>query len=195
MKKSSFGNKLLLQVLSVTILAFGLTMFFVSKYSYETAQNDAELYIKEVANKHALEVQQDINTSLTVTRMLSSKFEEALENNARLNKTETIEFFKSVLDYNPQIVGIWVKIKNRGQFFDTVPENSNIEGYDKTGQFNPYVVKSNGTHKVQVGSIYSEETEWIGGPKRTGKDYVTKPYLYPVDGVSTYDYYWYTNVL
>ncbi|PPK61568.1 methyl-accepting chemotaxis sensory transducer with Cache sensor [Malaciobacter marinus] len=183
MKKSSFGNKLLLQVLSVTILAFGLTMFFVSKYSYETAQNDAELYIKEVANKHALEVQQDINRSLTVTRMLSSKFEEALENNARLNKTETIEFFKSVLDYNPQIVGIWVKIKNRGQFFDTVPENSNIEGYDKTGQFNPYVVKSNGTHKVQVGSIYSEETEWIGGPKRTGKDYVTKPYLFPVNGV------------
>ncbi|AXH09650.1 Cache sensor-containing MCP-domain signal transduction protein [Malaciobacter halophilus] len=182
-KSSSFGNKLLLQVLSVTILAFGLTMFFVSKYSYETAQDDAEQYVVEVASKYALEVQQDITNSLTVTRMLASKFEQALQNEVRLHKKETIEFFKSILDHNPQILGIWFKIKNKGQFFDTVPENSDIEGYDKTGQFNPFVVRSEGSYKIQTGSVYSEQTEWIGGPKRTGKDYITKPYLYPVNGV------------
>ncbi|PHO14218.1 chemotaxis protein [Malaciobacter marinus] len=182
-KSSSFGNKLLLQVLSVTILTFGLTMFFVSKYSYETAQDDAEQYVVEVASKYALEVQQNITNSLTVTRMLSSKFEQALENDVSLHKKETIEFFKSILKHNPEIIGVWFKIKNKGQFFDTVPENSNIEGHDKTGQFNPYVVRGDGTYKIQTGSVYNEQTEWIGGPKRTGKDYITKPYLYPVNGV------------
>lgn len=115
-KSSSFGNKLLLQVLSVTILAFGLTMFFVSKYSYETAQDDAEQYVVEVASKYALEVQQDITNSLTVTRMLASKFEQALQNEVRLHKKETIEFFKSILDHNPQILGIWFKIKIKVNF-------------------------------------------------------------------------------
>lgn len=115
-KSSSFGNKLLLQVLSVTILTFGLTMFFVSKYSYETAQDDAEQYVVEVASKYALEVQQNITNSLTVTRMLSSKFEQALENDVSLHKKETIEFFKSILKHNPEIIGVWFKIKIKVNF-------------------------------------------------------------------------------
>jgi methyl-accepting chemotaxis protein len=41
-KKMSFGNKLLLSILGTTLVVFSLTIFFVTKFSYETAQKDVE---------------------------------------------------------------------------------------------------------------------------------------------------------
>ena len=183
MKKSSFGNKLLLQVLGVTIFIFGITMFFVTKYSYDTAQDDARKYVSEMAGKYAAQIQNRINQSVVVSRVLASKFEEALNSNVKLNEEETINFFKSILKDNKQIVGVWFKNKPKELFYKENNDLKGKNGYDKTGQFNPYVVNSNGNFIVQSGSVYNEELEWIGGPMKAGKDYVTAPYLFPVDGV------------
>jgi methyl-accepting chemotaxis protein len=182
-KESNFGNKLLFQVLSVTVLIFGLTMFFVTKYSYDTAQNDAKAYVNEMAGKYAAQIQNAMNQSIVVSRALSSKFEEALNSDVKLDEKEVINYFKSILQDNKDIVGVWFKNKPKELFFKENNNSKEQNGYDKTGQFNPYVIRSNGDLIVQAGSPYSEEVEWISGPMNAGKDYITKPYLFPVDGV------------
>lgn len=53
MKSSSFGNKLLFRILGVTIIVFAITAFFISKYSYETAEQGAKTYLNEMANNYA----------------------------------------------------------------------------------------------------------------------------------------------
>ncbi|WP_072680259.1 methyl-accepting chemotaxis protein [Arcobacter sp. LA11] len=182
-KESSFGNKLLFQVLSVTIFIFGLTMFFVTKYSYDTAETDAESYVSEMAGKYAAQIQNNMSQSIVLSRAMASKFEEAINNDAPLNEKEVINYFKSILKDNKGVIGVWFKNKPKELFFKENIDSKGKNGYDKTGQFNPYVVSSNGNYVVQSGSPYSEELEWIAGPMKAGKDYVTKPYLYPVDGV------------
>ena len=182
-KKNSFGNKLLMQVLGVVILSLGITIFFVSKYSYETAQDDAQKYIQQLAGKYAADLENNLNQSLVVSKTLGSKFEESLNTGVKMNEKETIAYFKSLLKYNKEVIGIWFKNKPADLLFDVKPEQAGKGAYDKTGQFNPYVVRSKGSIIVQSGSTYSEDLEWIAGPMNSRKDYITKPYLYPVDGV------------
>ena len=98
--KSSFGNKLLFQVLGTTILIFGLTIFFVTKYSYETAQSDAKSYIQELASKYATQIQADVDESITISRLLAAKYEAALTTGYPLNEDEVINYASSILNNN-----------------------------------------------------------------------------------------------
>ncbi len=164
-------------------MVFGLTMFLVSKFSYESAQDAVELFIQESTGKYSAKIEATLNHSITVSKMMSSKFESALVNHIKLDEQETIHYFKSILEDNKGIVGIWFKNKPKELFFKENNGSKGKNGYDKTGQFNPYVVRSNGALKVDSGSPYSNELEWIAGPREAGKEYITKPYLYPVDGV------------
>jgi len=181
-KKSSFGNKLLLQVLSVTILALGLTIFFVTKYSYSTAESDAKSYISESAGKYSTQIQNNINQSITISRLLSSRFEVSLNRENKLNAKEVIAHFKTILDDNKNIVGVWVNAKETETFFKKDSKGLSTNGYDESGQFTPYVARSKDGYVVDT-IPYDEKNEWIGGPKKAEKDYITKPYFYPIDGV------------
>ena len=182
-KKSSFGNKLLLQVLGVTILIFGLTMFFVTKFSYETSEEDAKSYLIESAGKYAAHIQSEVNQSITISKLLASKYESAIETNYPLNENEVTQYAKSILNENPFIVGIWFKIKEKELFFKANMEKAGSGSYDKTGQFNPYIAKSGTQITIAPGSAYNEELEWVKGPMQSKKTYITLPYLYPVNGV------------
>ena len=182
-KKSSFGKKLLLQVLGATVLVFSITMYFVSSYSYKTSQEDAKRYIQELSSKHAENIKGQIEQSIVVTQGLSSKFEQAIAHNTRMKEQETIKFFESILEQHNNILGVWFKVKEKGSFFNTIPEGTKKAGYDKAGQFNPYVVRSKGSFILETGSVYKDDLEWIKGPREAGKTFITKPYKYPVDGV------------
>jgi len=182
-KKSSFGNKLLLQVLSSAVIVFSLTMFFVTKYSYETAEEDATIYLKELGAKHSKSIQYEVNESITISRLLASRFETALQTKTQMNEDELVSFSKAILNNNSFIVGVWFKIKEKELFFKKNMASAGKGRYDKTGQFNPYIAKSNSKIIINPGSIYSEDLEWVKGPKNSGTTYITKPYMYPVDGV------------
>ena len=183
MKKSSFGNKLLLQVLSSAVIVFSITMFFVTKYSYETSQDAAERYLKELASKHSKTIEANLNESIVISKLLASQFESSLTNDYPMDEDTLISYSKSILDNNNFIVGIWFKVKEKELFFKKNMESAGKGQYDKTGQFNPYIARSNSQIVINPGSIYDENLEWVKGPMQTGKTYITKPYLYPVDGV------------
>ena len=183
MKKSSFGNKLLLQVLSAAVIVFSITMFFVTKYSYETAQSDATLYLKELATKHSKAIEAEMNEAITISRLLASKFKTALENNSPMKEEDLISFSEAILNNNDFIVGVWFKNKEKEQFFKENMESAGTGNYDKIGQFNPYITKVDGKITTNPASVYNEDLEWIKGPKESGTTYITKPYMYPINGV------------
>ena len=180
--KLGFGNKLLLQVLTTMIIVFGIAMFLVIQYSYDNAQKEAQAYLKEAAYKEASIIKGKIEPTILLSKLMVKKFEGALKTGITLDQKEVIESFSEILKNNELIVGTWFKIKEKGLFFPVNMEMAGKEGYDKAGQFNPYIVKSGSDIKVTAGAVYSENDEWIKGPKEAGKTYITKPYLYPVDG-------------
>lgn len=179
---SSYGKKLLRNILTTTIVGFTVTMFFVVNYSYQSSQEDAVKYAQQLAGKYSAQIQNDINQAIVVARTLTSKFELAAVYKLQLDKHESIAYMESILKHNKNIVGVWWTFKNPDQVFPIDLNGSDKNAYDKDGQFHPYVVRVNGGFKYQPGSPYNEKDGWIGGPKKAGKPYITKPYIYPVDG-------------
>jgi len=185
MKKSSFGNKLLIQVLSSAVVVFSITMFFVTEYSYKSSQDDGQRFIKEVAQKHSTTIQSEINQAITITSLLADQFEGSIEKDAPLHEENLISFATSVLNNNDFIVGVWFQIKEKELFFKANMQKAGSGNYDITGQFNPYIVKSNSKIVVSPGAVYDDELEWVKGTKTNKGPFITKPYIYPLDGVDT----------
>ena len=182
-KKSSFGNKLLLQVLGTIVLVFGITIFFVSKYSSEASEAEAKAYIEELSGKYAYQIKAEVDESIAVAKMMSFKYLNALKINHPLKEEEVLAFLNDILKDHPFIVGYWFKIKEKELFFEAGSPDDSKKWYDKTGQFNPYVTKVGSKIVVAQGSPYSMDKEWVKGPYESKNTYITKPYLYPVDGV------------
>ena len=178
----SFGNKLLAKVLSATILTLAITTFFVSKYSHENTKNDSEIYIAEVASKYAYEIKNDINQSLTVVRLLASKFEVSLNRNKKIDSAELIEYFQKILKQNKSIVGMSLNLKNPEVLFEIDLNATESNAYDKSGKFRPYIARVKSGYVVEV-IPYNENDEWVSGPRKAEKTYITKPYLFAIDGV------------
>ncbi|WP_419771139.1 MAG: methyl-accepting chemotaxis protein [Candidatus Marinarcus sp.] len=181
-KYKSFGNKLLVYILGTTFITFSLTIFFVTKFSYETAQTDVQHLIQEASGKYSAEIQSRVNQTIVIAKAMALKFEESLNTGAKLDEKETLAYIKSLLKYNDDISGFWFKIKEKELLFKENLDSKSQNGYDKSGQFNPYIIKSKGSIKIQTGALYNEEDDWVGGPKKAGKTYITEPYLYDVDG-------------
>ncbi|WP_417325008.1 methyl-accepting chemotaxis protein [Halarcobacter sp.] len=183
-KKGSFGNKLLLQVLGTTILVFAITIFFIAKYSYETAQSSAKEYVKEMSSNFAGKVEGEVNLSVKIVQALRSKFQEAINHDKKLHEKETIAMLSSILSENEQLLGIWWGMKDKTILFN--PKQEGVEApeswYTKDGEFSPYVTRAKGKVVLQQSADYNEENGWIKGPKEAGKLFITKPYLYPIDG-------------
>ncbi len=182
-KKSSFGNKLLFQVLGTITVVFGITIFFVTKFSSETSQNDAKAYIKELSAKNAATIQEKVNESITISKIMAFKYTNALKSGHPLKEEEVLAFMTDILNDNAFIVGFWFKIKEKEQFFKAGDPQDSRKWYDKTGQFNPYVAKAGSKITIAPGSSYSLDLEWVKGPYEKKDVYITKPYMYPVDGV------------
>ncbi|NVJ52518.1 MAG: hypothetical protein HWD90_02395, partial [Campylobacteraceae bacterium] len=183
-EKGSFGNKLLVKVLGTTILVFIVTIFFISKYSYETAQNGAESYLKEMASNYASQVKGDIDRSLSIVKTLRSKFQEAINHNNKLGEKETIAMLKSVLKDNDELLGLWWSLKDPGLLYDVKSQSEGLpeSWYSKNGEFSPYVTRGKEGIIIQTGSDYNEENGWIKGPKEANKEFITKPYVFPIAG-------------
>ena len=182
-KKSNFGNKLLLQVLGTVILVFGITIFFVTKYSFETSEDDAKLYINELSSKYANSIKAEVDESIAISKMMAFKYSNALKSGHPLKEEEVISFMSDILNDNSFIVGFWFKIKGKELFFKAGDPKDSRKWYDKTGQFNPYVARAGSEITINPGSPYSLDLEWVKGPYERKGTYITKPYMYPINGV------------
>ena len=101
MKKLNFGTKLLLILVSITVISLGLMIYVVSSYSYSNSRSDAQNYINELAKKNALEIKSTLDKAIVISGSLASKYKSALEHNEKVSKEGTITYFKSVLTENP----------------------------------------------------------------------------------------------
>lgn len=186
-KNNSFGNKLLIRILGATTIVFIITIFFISKYSYETAESGAETYVKEMASNYASQIKGDIDLSISIVKTLKSEFQEAINHNKKLDEKETIAMLKSVLRDNDQLLGLWWSLKNPSLLYDLKSNENNLPDnwYAKSGEFSPYVTRGKDGIIVQKGSDYNEENSWIKGPKEAGKEFITKPYVFSIAGIET----------
>ncbi|HBT67884.1 MAG TPA: chemotaxis protein, partial [Agrobacterium sp.] len=91
--------------------------------------------------------------------------------------------FKRLLQDSPFAVGISTGWEPNA-FDGRDKEFANAPGHDATGRFVPYYARKDG--KVIEEALVDYETPGAGDyylvPRRTGKDLMTEPYVYPING-------------
>ncbi|MCK6625313.1 MAG: GAF domain-containing protein [Anaerolineae bacterium] len=151
-----------------------------------TAVEIAENRALAVAETQANVVQTKIETALTTARTLAqvlaaSKTEEG---HLRFNRAEVNAALRQVLVDNPEFLAIYT-IWEPNTFDGEDTEHIGQTGHDQTGRFIPYWSR-NRQGKIQLEPSVAYEVEGAGDyyqcPKRTNKECIINPYLYPVQG-------------
>jgi methyl-accepting chemotaxis protein len=177
----SFSKKLLFSILSVLVVSSSITTYLISSKAFTGSKKISEQYIKELAFSNALEVKADIEKSVVLVKTFTSTLETTLKTDQGFRKDTMIELMTSVLEKNPYIVGVWLYLEPN-VFFENNKEFAGRYAHDETGRFSPYVMKNNGEINLVWQYPVLRDNVWITTPEQTGKEYITEPYKFEVDG-------------
>ncbi|QKF76988.1 Cache sensor-containing MCP-domain signal transduction protein [Arcobacter defluvii] len=183
MNKLNFGTKLLLILVSTSIVSLSLMIYIVSSYSYENSRNDAQHYINELAKKNALDIRNTLDKAIVISNTISNKYESAIEHHEKLSKEGTIKYFKSLLEQNKFILGVWFTFEDGTLVYEKNDGTDKENYYTKKGAFQPYVVRnSDGSFNIEPSSDFNINSEWINLPYKNKQVSITQPYDYDING-------------
>ena len=177
----SFSKKLLFSILSVLIVSSSITTYLISSKAFTGSEKISEQYIKELAFSNALEVKADIEKSVVLVKTFTSTLETTLKTDQGFRKDTMVELMTSILEKNPYIVGVWLYLEPN-VFFEDNKDFAGRYAHDDTGRFSPYVMKNNGEINLVWQYPVLRDNVWITTPEQTGKEYITEPYKFEVDG-------------
>jgi len=177
----SFSKKLLFSILSVLIISSSIATYLISSKAFTGSEKISEKYIKELSFSNALEVKSDIEKSVVLVKTFTSTLETAIKTDQGYRKDTMIELMTSILEKNPYIVGVWLYLEPN-IFYENNIEFAGRYAHDDTGRFSPYVMKNNNEIELVWQYPVLRDNVWITTPEKTGKEYITEPYKFEVDG-------------
>lgn len=148
------------------------------------AITSAENRVRSEANSSAASIDAALEVALDTARALAQAFGAVKENGMALERDVVNAMLKNVLEQNPSFLGVYTAWEPDA-FDGNDSQYANREGYDETGRFIPYWVRSGGV--ISMVPLVDYEVEGIGDyyllPKKTKNEVIIDPYLYPIDGV------------
>ena len=177
----SFSKKLLISVLSVLILSSAITTYLISSKAFNGSKKLSEKYVKQLATSNALEIKSDLEKSIVLVKTFTATLETSLKEQESYSKPTLVELMTSILEKNPYIVGVWLYLEPNS-FYENIPRMAGRYAHDETGRFSPYVMRTNGEINLIEQYPVLKDNLWITVPQKTGKEYITEPYKFEVDG-------------
>jgi len=177
----SFSKKLLFTVLSVLVILSAISTFLISSKAFTNTQKVAKEIMMQQGHKNALEIKGDMEKSVVLIKTFSASLETAIEEDVMYAKPILVELMTSILEKNPYIVGVWTYFEPN-TFYENNPQMANRYAHDDTGRFSPYVMKNNGEINLIWQYPVLKENPWILEPEKSGKEFITEPYKFEVDG-------------
>ena len=116
-----------------------------------------------------------------LVKTFTATLETSLKQNHRYSKETMVELMTSILQKNPYIVGVWLYLEPN-TFYENIPAMAGRYAHDETGRFSPYVMKNDGEINLVWQYPVLGNNNWITVPKDTGKEFITEPYSFVVDG-------------
>jgi methyl-accepting chemotaxis protein len=176
-------TRMILSIGVVAVLAFGITIGFVSMRTSKMISGFALSGVQAMARQNASEVKADLEVAMDAGRTLAqifSNFESIGAEERRQNISKQLEI---VLTKNAGFLAVWTcwepnALDGMDHYF------VNLEGTDATGRFIPYW--NRGTGKIVLEPLLDYEKPGPGDyyliPKKTGTETIIDPYLYEVAG-------------
>ncbi|WP_374383114.1 methyl-accepting chemotaxis protein [Dongia sp.] len=179
----SLATKLLLPICLALIVGLGLLAYVVRDKSAAEMQALSLDLGRATAGVAAKDVQLRFNTGFEVARVLAQATVSAKK--AAAPRAALVEACAAATRANPDVVGSWIEIT--GQEYDGDNAGHVGEpGMTKDGRISIYVTHSGTDVAVQPSAEGENEAitqEYFKGAFESGREYVSAPYIYPVDGV------------
>ncbi|MBI4775171.1 MAG: methyl-accepting chemotaxis protein [Deltaproteobacteria bacterium] len=188
-KIAVWSGACLIATAAIIVIYSTYTLMDVARSARERAIQSAETRATEIAENIAGEIKAKVEIALDSARTLAQALSgiKDKESPVELDREEVNSILKIVLDRNPQFVGTYTLWEPNA--FDGLDSgNVNAKGHDATGRFIPYWCR-NQEGKIAVEPLVDYEKEGPGDyyqvPKKTKKEAIIDPYIYPVQGKDT----------
>ena len=183
-KNLKLSTRMILSICSVALLAFVLTISFVSAKASKMAKADAFQEATQLAYRYSGIAKHELEGALDQTRSMACALRRLKEQNNISDREQTNTILKGFVEANPSFVGVctcWEPDAFDGKDSDY----ANKPGHDETGRYIPYAYR-NGS-EIALEPLVGYETPGDGDyyliPKKNHKEIITAPYIYPVNGV------------
>ena len=185
-KKLKLGSRMLLSICSVASIAFALTISYVTVNATKMAHATAIEEAQQLAHRYSEVAKAELDGALDQTRSFAFALKSIRVENVETSRESIISMLKGIVEANPSFVGACTCWEPEA-FDGKDSEYANKPLHDETGRFIPYAYRSG--DKIQLEPLVEYETPGIGDyyvvPKSTGKELITNPYVYPIDGKDT----------
>ncbi|MCT7620431.1 methyl-accepting chemotaxis protein [Aliarcobacter butzleri] len=180
MKNLNFGTKLLLILVSITVLSLSIMSYIISSNAFSALEKESQKYVNEVSKSSTLELSSILDKAFTVTNDIANKYKIALEYNEKLSEEGTINYFKSLLSQNFFIKGAFFTFENGELLYKKYDGTINKEFYtQKNGYFQPYVSrKDENTFNINILDEWDVNNSWVKIALDKKDIAITKPYIY-----------------
>ncbi len=150
-----------------------------------TATKAAEQNLLALAEARANKIEGELDTVLDSARTMAQALEAVkTESSVNLTRAQVNAMLKRVLLDNPQFLGVYT-LWEPNAFDNRDAEYANTAGHDETGRFIPYWIRDEQGNAV-VEPLVDYEVEGAGDwyllPKRTKRENILDPFMYPVAG-------------
>ncbi|MCG8472955.1 MAG: methyl-accepting chemotaxis protein [Desulfobacterales bacterium] len=183
LKKLKLRGKLILAISSLAFLSYLITITAVTLKVRSEAHDAAIAAGKETAARYSAIISGKVERAQGVAQTVAQSLE-AFKRSDSFNPRGSInEILKVVLEKNQDLLAVWTCWEPDAlDELDTAFQNR--DGHDATGRFIPYWTRTaDGFH---LEPLKDYETPGVGDyyliPKNSGKEYMTTPHFYNVDG-------------
>ncbi|VFQ45041.1 double cache domain 1 [Desulfoluna butyratoxydans] len=178
--KMGLRGKMLLSICGVVLLSYSVSISYITYNASKMARAEAEEKTLEIASNHGQMIKSELDRAMDVVRTVAHSLEGIKKGDTDPDREQINAMLKNVLRQNPDFIAIdtcWEPnaLDGRDAEFIGVP------GHDDTGRFVPYWNRGSGN--IEVEPLVNFDTEaWYQDPKRSGREIITEPYVYPVGG-------------
>jgi methyl-accepting chemotaxis protein len=181
------GTKLITSIALSTIVVIALISIIISYRVQQLAENNAQIIARETAYHYGYVVKTRLEVALDEARAIAHIFESVTRTDStslaltRPEANATLQYF---IERNPDFLGVYLMFEPN-TFDGKDAEFVGKPGHDNTGRFIPYWSRDEqgkGVLEPSVNYTVEGKGDYYHIPKKTKKEAVIDPYLYPVRG-------------
>lgn len=180
------STKFVLLIGIVTLLLIATLSTLIATLSYRIEEKNIEVIGRQTAERYAQFVGNFIQEPLDEARSLGVVFNSITQNQQQLSfsREKANIILKSFIESRPSYLGVYVLFEP-DQFDGSDNTYRGTDLHDDTGRYIPYwVIDENGRGVAEALVEYEEDySGWYQDPKRTNREAIQDPFIYPIQGV------------
>ncbi|WP_375773530.1 methyl-accepting chemotaxis protein [Archangium gephyra] len=181
----SLATKLLIALCSIISIALGLLVLVVSRQSSRVAEEQANQLVTQMAERYARTVNSELDAAFIPVRTLAQALA-AQKVAGSADRRLADAALKQAIEANPKLLGIWTTWEPNA--FDGLDAKYvNTPGTDATGRYISNWSRGSGRVELEPNVDYEEEGtgDYYLLARKTRRETIVNPYLYPVGGKPT----------